>query len=644
MGMFSLKKNNIKTLAFGLKKEGGKYLRTKNNFGNRVIQDFKKKVIQKIKYNEPLIILTEGKKNIYTGSTEQMSRQRLRSLLNMVSKSKPFVPLIFASGSLYRLTEFRAMGDLVFPDEFLNGDDVTSTEGTETSSPLGTIDEKLIYEKVIVDDLQVDDGKENLTQSEFISELVVIPSDNKEKIDTTESLDNSTTKKKIPKCSVCKQEGHNKRTCNQIKVSAVNLTNESNSGEHFEDMFDNLASNIGAPEKEATKKLSKNVKITKKPFKENKQDKAKIKALEMKDKKFNEYKLRQKAIIAKLQMDDGNEDIFQEGYINDSDMISQENDEKLKSGCTIDETSHGDKASEDKQQVDNENKDISPEDYLSSVDIVSPVNKETVDNLQIIGQKFSRDKDVIEKLQIANIESKIEWREKNKKKDYLQIHTNYVRKTKKIIGILDKIEKDFIYYVIKLTPTEEIIYNKLREDFLESSVLEYFWEYEKKIKRFVQKARKKISKDSTKTYTFFFDGACKGNPGHSSAGFLLQNDAGSNLGEFYSYLGPSFTNNQAEYAGITIGQLISRMVGIKNLKIYGDSKLIINQMNGRWNVNDIKMKETNADAKRILCHFDKVLMEYVPRRNNSVADDLANKAIEEVVGMSEDYYRQEIWN
>ena len=126
LGMFRRNKNSIKNLSFGLEE---KYLRIRHSFGKRPVKYLREGGIKKSKYTAPQtvrggkeLLRTEGKKDIWIGSTsyigekqirplikksaQQMKGQELGSLINMVSKSKPQLPFLFATGGLGRLIQY----------------------------------------------------------------------------------------------------------------------------------------------------------------------------------------------------------------------------------------------------------------------------------------------------------------------------------------------------------------------------------------------------------------------------------------------------------------------------------------------------------------------------------------------------------
>lgn len=207
-------------------------------------------------------------------------------------------------------------------------------------------------------------------------------------------------------------------------------------------------------------------------------------------------------------------------------------------------------------------------------------------------------------------------------------HTETIKGIETSESLDHKVDKKKLLNKSNTIPDKEFD-NLYNQEFLKSGVLYYFWQNEEKINAFVEKIRKKVSKDLENKYIIFFDGASKGNPGLSGAGFVLYNYEGKKLGEFSAFIGYSITNNQAEYAGLIIGQLVTRMIGIKNLHVYGDSKLIINQMNGSFKVATKTLFKVNEQARLISKHFDSLVLTHIKRDLNLVADKVANKALTE---------------
>ena len=131
------------------------------------------------------------------------------------------------------------------------------------------------------------------------------------------------------------------------------------------------------------------------------------------------------------------------------------------------------------------------------------------------------------------------------------------------------------------------------------------------------------------------DGAARGNPG--SAGAVLidaaRPDARDPLApadaSISEYLGVQ-TNNVAEYTGVVRALALAAELGAREVHLLLDSKLIVEQLAGRWRVKDAKLIPLHIEARRILRSFDRWTAAHVPRAQNSAADALANEAIDRV--------------
>ncbi|MCD8232807.1 MAG: ribonuclease HI family protein [Cloacibacillus porcorum] len=123
----------------------------------------------------------------------------------------------------------------------------------------------------------------------------------------------------------------------------------------------------------------------------------------------------------------------------------------------------------------------------------------------------------------------------------------------------------------------------------------------------------------------YFDGASRGNPGEAGAGALLMDDNGNTLWETARYLGRK-TNNEAEYNAAILLLKAARERGAKELKVYGDSKLVVCQLSKQWKINLPHLRELAKEAWAVSDGI-KVSYEWVPRAKNKRADELSNEAI-----------------
>ncbi len=122
------------------------------------------------------------------------------------------------------------------------------------------------------------------------------------------------------------------------------------------------------------------------------------------------------------------------------------------------------------------------------------------------------------------------------------------------------------------------------------------------------------------------DGAARGNPGPAGVGVIVFGNKKEKI-TFSAYIGET-TNNVAEYTALLNALEIPEVKESKVIKIYSDSELLVNQINGFYRVKNRMLQTLYAQAKQVLADFKKVEIEYVPREKNAGADKLANAAID----------------
>lgn len=123
------------------------------------------------------------------------------------------------------------------------------------------------------------------------------------------------------------------------------------------------------------------------------------------------------------------------------------------------------------------------------------------------------------------------------------------------------------------------------------------------------------------------DGAARGNPGESGIGVLIEEENGQTR-EVKKYLGTR-TNNQAEYTALITALESAHEYKNREIRIFTDSLLLANQMNGLWKVKHPEIKELHTKAKGLIEGFSRVTISHIPREENTEADRLANLAIDE---------------
>lgn len=124
----------------------------------------------------------------------------------------------------------------------------------------------------------------------------------------------------------------------------------------------------------------------------------------------------------------------------------------------------------------------------------------------------------------------------------------------------------------------------------------------------------------------YADGASRGNPGAASYGVSIVDESGTVIAEFGEKLGIR-TNNYAEYQGVIAALRYLSKTPHRDITIRMDSKLVVEQLSGRWKVKSPDMRELVVEASKLLAPFNAVL-EWIPRESNSRADELANLALD----------------
>jgi ribonuclease H / adenosylcobalamin/alpha-ribazole phosphatase len=124
------------------------------------------------------------------------------------------------------------------------------------------------------------------------------------------------------------------------------------------------------------------------------------------------------------------------------------------------------------------------------------------------------------------------------------------------------------------------------------------------------------------------DGGARGNPGPAGYGAVVREaNTGEVLAERSVAIGVA-TNNVAEYEGLIAGLQAAADLGAVAVDVRMDSKLVIEQMSGRWRINHPGLRPLAAKAAGLVRAFDTVSYTWVPRERNKHADALANAAMD----------------
>ncbi|MFD9705335.1 bifunctional RNase H/acid phosphatase [Lentzea sp. NPDC059081] len=124
------------------------------------------------------------------------------------------------------------------------------------------------------------------------------------------------------------------------------------------------------------------------------------------------------------------------------------------------------------------------------------------------------------------------------------------------------------------------------------------------------------------------DGGSRGNPGPAGYGAVVRDKAsGETLAERKGAIGVA-TNNVAEYQGLIAGLRAARELQAESVEVRMDSKLVVEQMSGRWKIKHPSMQPLAQEARELAEAFGRITYEWIPRERNKHADRLANEAMD----------------
>lgn len=129
------------------------------------------------------------------------------------------------------------------------------------------------------------------------------------------------------------------------------------------------------------------------------------------------------------------------------------------------------------------------------------------------------------------------------------------------------------------------------------------------------------------------DGGARGNPGPAGYGAVVRDaESGEVLAERAGFLGEA-TNNLAEYQGLLAGlraavEIAGAEPGGTMVSVRMDSRLVVEQMSGRWDVSNPGLVPLHRQATTLARGFGRVDFNWIPRLSNTHADHLANEALD----------------
>ncbi len=232
---------------------------------------------------------------------------------------------------------------------------------------------------------------------------------------------------------------------------------------------------------------------------------------------------------------------------------------------------------------------------------------------------------------------------------YLKDDVSLIINTAQLFDVLTYIDHDdrdmqyvFILYLVSLTPDG----SRVR---LSQNYDKYSWEKVGNIQQTdltesaklllgisqqtIQSVKKDevISNDVTSATDvlhaiIYSDGGSRGNPGHSASGFVIMNERHEVVQQGGVYLGIT-TNNLAEYHGVRVGLEKALEMGVRTIDFRIDSLLVVNQLNGIYQIKNRELWPVNERVKELVTKFDRVTFTHVKREFNQLADGMVNKIL-----------------
>ncbi len=126
----------------------------------------------------------------------------------------------------------------------------------------------------------------------------------------------------------------------------------------------------------------------------------------------------------------------------------------------------------------------------------------------------------------------------------------------------------------------------------------------------------------------YVDGGSRGNPGIAGAGAYILDKNKKPVKKLKKYLGIA-TNNVAEYESLLMALSEARKMGCLKMQVFADSELVVKQVRGQYKVKNETLKIIYKQVIHLVEEFDSFQISHIPREKNTVADSLANKAMDE---------------
>ncbi|MBU3911110.1 MAG: ribonuclease HI family protein [Candidatus Omnitrophica bacterium] len=130
-----------------------------------------------------------------------------------------------------------------------------------------------------------------------------------------------------------------------------------------------------------------------------------------------------------------------------------------------------------------------------------------------------------------------------------------------------------------------------------------------------------------KSIEIFIDGASRGNPGPSGIGMVFFDQDKKVVKKLFKFIGNA-TNNVAEYMALIYALQEALIERYEDIVVKSDSELLTMQLRGEYRVKNENLKPFYEQFLHLSRGFNKITVVSIGRGDNSIADKLANRAID----------------
>jgi ribonuclease HI len=134
--------------------------------------------------------------------------------------------------------------------------------------------------------------------------------------------------------------------------------------------------------------------------------------------------------------------------------------------------------------------------------------------------------------------------------------------------------------------------------------------------------------------TIYTDGASRGNPGPAAVGIHIVDEMTKEAVEDFGVPLGNATNNVAEYRAVlyAVDWLLAHKTLLAEnvqLNFRTDSQLVASQLSGQWQIKNAKLQQIAGEIRERLCQLPGTYtFGHIPRKENTVADTLANHTLD----------------